>query len=276
MSAGRPPSRVWLGPVPVDGVDLAQALARVAALVERGDGGTVFTPNVDHLLVAHDDAAFREAYASADLSLVDGTPVLWMCRLLGLPVREKVSGSDLVRPLMAAAAASGLRVYLLGAAPAVARRAATALAAEFPGLQIVGTSSPWIDMAQPPAHRDPVRAEVRRAGADLVLVALGAPKAEKFSHECRDELRPAVLVCVGAGLDFVAGAVRRAPRWMSACGLEWLFRLAQEPRRLWRRYLVRGPRALPLFVRLLRGRSRARLAPAERATAAGQGASRSA
>ncbi len=269
-------ARIWLGPVPVDGVDLAQALARVSDLVERGEGGTVFTPNVDHLLVAHDDAAFREAYASADLSLVDGTPVLWICRLLGLPVREKVSGSDLVRPLMAAAAASGLRVYLLGATPEVARRALAVLVAEVPGLQIVGTSSPWIDMSQPPSARDSVRAELRRAQADLVLVALGAPKAEKFSHECRDALRPAVLVCIGAGLDFVAGAVRRAPPWMSACALEWLFRLAQEPRRLWRRSLLRGPRAVPLFLKLLRGRARARVAPAERATAAGGGASRSA
>ncbi len=274
-AAARPSPRVWLGPVPVDGVDLEHALARIADLVERGTGGTVFTPNVDHLLVAQDDAAFRDAYASADLSLVDGTPVLWLCRLLGLPVRQKVSGSDLVRPLMRLAAGRGLRVFLLGAAPEVARRAAEVLARENPGLHLAGTSSPWIDMALPPESRETVRAQVARAGADLVLVALGAPKAEKFSHECRDELRPAVLVCVGAGLDFVAGAVRRSPRWMSSCGLEWLFRLAQEPGRLWRRYLLRGPRALPLFLRLLRGRSRAALAPAEGATA-GHRASRSA
>ena len=276
MSAALPSVRAWLGPVPVDAVDLAQALGRIEAMIGGGTGGTVFTPNVDHLLLAHNDAAFREAYASADLSLVDGTWVLWLCRLLGLPVRQKVSGSDLVRPLMSFAGARELRVYLLGAAPEVARRAAAVLAAEIPGVRIVGTSSPWIDMSQPPSFRDSVRAEVRAARADLVLVALGAPKAEKFSHECRDALRPAVLVCIGAGLDFVAGTVRRAPRWVSACGLEWLFRLAQEPRRLSRRYLVRGPRALPLFVRLLGGRSRARLARAERTAPAGEGASRSA
>jgi N-acetylglucosaminyldiphosphoundecaprenol N-acetyl-beta-D-mannosaminyltransferase len=269
-------TRAWLGAVPIDAVGAADALERIAELVERGRGGTVFTPNVDHLLVAHEDAAFRQAYGSVDLSLVDGMPVLWLCRALGLRVREKVSGSDLVRPLMRLAAARGLRVYLLGAAPEVARRAAEILATETPGLQIVGISSPRVDMAQPASERDAIREQVRRARPDLVLVALGAPKAEKFSHECRDRLRPAVLVCVGAGLDFVAGVVRRAPRWMSACGLEWLFRLSQEPRRLWRRYLVRGPRALPLFIRLLRGRSRAGSKPAERAAAAGQSASRSA
>lgn len=254
--------RVWLGPVPVDAVDLPGALERIAGLVEAREGGAVYTPNVDHLLSAQDDAQFREAYAAVDLALVDGTPVVWLCRLLGVPVREKVSGSDLVRPLMQISARRGFRVQMLGAGPGVAARAAAILGAEAPGLRVVGTSSPRIDMAQPPESRAAVREELVRLQPDLVLVALGAPKAEKFSHECRQRM-PApvpVFVCVGAGLDFVAGAVRRAPRWMSRAGLEWLYRLVQEPRRLWRRYLVRGPRALPLFAALLLTRARLRRA----------------
>lgn len=273
-----PPSsqnRVWLGPVPVDPVSLDEAVERIDALVRAGAGGTVYTPNVDHMVAAQEDPAFRAAYASADLALVDGMPVFWLCRLLGVPVREKVSGSDLIRPLLRVAAARRRRVFLLGAAPRVARRAAEMLARELPGLLIVGTSSPMVDMMRPAAERAGLREELRRARADLVLVALGAPKAEKFAHECRDELRPAVLVCVGAGLDFVVGVVRRAPRWVSASGLEWLFRLLQEPRRLWRRYLVRGPRALPLFTGLLLARSRGRLARGSGPAAEERTASRS-
>lgn len=264
MSASRRPRRAWLGPIPVDAVSLDEAVARIDRLVQAGAGGTVFTPNVDHIVAAREDADFRDAYASADLALVDGMPVLWLCQLLGVPAREKVSGSDLIRPLLRVAATRGRRVFLLGAAPEVARRAAQVLARELPGLVIAGIASPAVDMSRPAAERAALRGELRAARADLVLVALGAPKAEKFAHECRDELRPAVLVCVGAGLDFVAGAVRRAPRWVSTSGLEWLFRLAQEPRRLWRRYLVRGPRALPVFASLLLARTLRRVGPGER------------
>jgi N-acetylglucosaminyldiphosphoundecaprenol N-acetyl-beta-D-mannosaminyltransferase len=263
MSAGlerASATRVWLGPVPADAIDLPGALERIGQMAEAGAGGVVYTPNVDHLVNAREDAAFRDAYAAADLSLVDGTPVLWLCRMLGVPLREKVSGSDLVRPLMRLAAERGFRVFLLGAAPGVAQRAAELLAREAPGLRIVGTSSPRIDMARPAQEREAVRQDLARTRPDLVLVALGAPKAEKFSHECR-QLLPGpvpVFVCVGAGLDFVAGVVRRSPPWMSRVGLEWTYRLAQEPRRLWRRYLLRGPRALPLFAGLLIDRARGR------------------
>ena len=254
------PERVWLGPVPADAVDLPGALERIAQLVEARAGGSVYTPNVDHLVNAQDDPAFRAAYAAADLALVDGTPVLWLCRLLGMRLRERVSGADLVRPLMHLAASLGYRVYLLGSAPGVAQRAAAILADEAPGLQVVATSSPHIDMSRPPEEREALRRELCRAQPDLVLVALGAPKAEKFSHECRQHMQPPapVFVCVGAGLDFVAGVVRRSPVWMSRAGLEWLYRLLQEPRRLWRRYLVRGPRVLPLFAALLLARALSR------------------
>jgi N-acetylglucosaminyldiphosphoundecaprenol N-acetyl-beta-D-mannosaminyltransferase len=265
-SSAAEPSRLWLGNVPVDCVTLEQALERIATLVERGEGGTVFTPNVDHLVLAEEDHLFREAYASVDLSLVDGMPLLWASRMLGHSLPEKVSGSDLIHPLMSLAAQRGFRVYLLGASPGVARRAAEILLQRLPGLEIVGTMSPLIDMGRQPSERDDVRRELRAARAHLVLVALGSPKGETFVHECRATLGPAVFVGVGAGLDFLAGVVRRAPPWVSASGLEWLYRLAREPRRLWKRYLVRGPRVLPILLRPLVARSRAarRAGPASR------------
>jgi N-acetylglucosaminyldiphosphoundecaprenol N-acetyl-beta-D-mannosaminyltransferase len=245
--------RAWLGGIPVDGVSRQQALAQMAGLVERGRGGVVFTPNVDHVVLAQDDGRFREAYAAADLSLVDGMPVLWGCRVLGFHVPEKISGSDLVRPLAALAAARGWRVFLLGAGEGVAKRAADILREENPGLQIVGTASPRVDLEGPASERDELRQDIRATRPDLLLVALGSPKGELFAHESRGALRPTVVVGVGAGLDFLVGAVRRAPRWMSASGLEWAYRLLQEPRRLWRRYLVRGPRFLPILLRAALG-----------------------
>jgi N-acetylglucosaminyldiphosphoundecaprenol N-acetyl-beta-D-mannosaminyltransferase len=156
-------------------------------------------------------------------------------------VPEKVSGSDLVPLLVRLAAARGFRVYLLGGAAGVAQQAASRLRAAHPDLLVVGAASPRVDIEEPAARRRALVETIRAAGADLVLVGLGAPKQELWIHDTAPSLRPAVLLGVGASLDFIAGTARRAPKWMSAAGLEWAYRLAHEPRRLWRRYLVRDP-----------------------------------
>ena len=251
------PRRVRIGPVLVDRVTFAGALDAVAELVERRRGGTVFTPNVDHVVMASEDESLRRAYAGVDLSLADGMPVVWAARALGAPLPERVAGSDLCAPLMQRAAEEGWRVYLLGGGRGSARRAASHLRMAYPDLRIVGTASPRIDMTEPPARRRAVVDTIRAVAPDIVLVGLGAPKQEKWIHESAAALAPAVLLGVGASIDFLAGNARRAPGWMSAAGLEWLYRLAKEPRRLWRRYLVRDPRFLGiLLVQLVRTRAR--------------------
>jgi N-acetylglucosaminyldiphosphoundecaprenol N-acetyl-beta-D-mannosaminyltransferase len=247
-------SRFFVGCVPIDPVTRVEALDRIASLVEEGAGGTVFTPNVDHVILADEDPAFRQAYAATSLSLVDGMPVVWAARLLGHPTPEKISGSDLVRPLARRAAGEGWRVYLFGGAPGVAERAAALLSIEFPGLQLAGFDAPSIDMNAPSAARLASLERIRESHPDVVLVALGSPKGELWAGEAREILKPAVLIGVGAALDFLTGAQRRAPRWMSRVGLEWLFRLACEPRRLARRYLLRGPRFVPIVLRSLHAR----------------------
>jgi N-acetylglucosaminyldiphosphoundecaprenol N-acetyl-beta-D-mannosaminyltransferase len=251
---GAPGRRVEMGRLAVDRCTFAEALASIAGLVDRGRGGMVFTPNVDHVVMVGEDPAFQRAYAAADLSLADGMPVVWASHLLGQPVPEKISGSDLAPALMELAEVRGFRVYLLGGAPGVAELASRNLRRTHPRLQIVGTSSPRIDLSQPPELRRDVLAEIQRAAPDLVLVALGAPKQELWMHEARQALRPAVLLGVGASIDFLAGTARRAAPWVSAAGLEWLYRLAHEPRRLWRRYLLRGPRFLGIVRADLRRR----------------------
>lgn len=234
------PDRLRLGHIQIDPVTMAGALQAIEQLVAGGRGGLVFTPNVDHVIIAERNPEFREAYAGASLSLADGMPILWAGRLLGQPLPEKVSGSDLVLPLCERAAARGWRVYLLGAGPGVAEEAARRLRQRF-GLEVVGTDSPRIRIDGEPDDTSAALERVRAARPDLLLLAFGAPKQELWAHRHLQALGGAVAIGVGASLDFIAGTVRRAPRWMSRVGLEWLYRLASEPRRLWRRYLVDDP-----------------------------------
>ena len=225
-----------------------EALARIEELVSRREGGAVFTPNVDHVVKAERDLAFREAYARASLSLADGMPLLWASRLLGAPLPEKISGSDLVIPLARLAARKGWRVYLLGGEPGVAQEAGDRLAQEL-GLHVVGTDSPVIRPDGGADDAEQLLERLRVAKPDLLLVALGAPKQELFIDRFAKQIGPVVALGVGGSLDFVAGRVRRAPRWMSRAGLEWAYRLAQEPRRMWRRYLIEDPAFVAIVAR---------------------------
>lgn len=265
MSAGGPSrtrERLRIGRIAIDPVTFSGALDAIAAMVTSGRGGSVLTPNLDHVVLADEHEGFRRAYEGASLCLVDGMPLLWASRLLGAPLPEKVSGSDLVWPLLERARAQGWRVYLLGGAPGVGQRAAERILERLPGIVVAGVDAPTINMDALASSRADVIERIRAANADLVLVGLGAPKQELWIAEAAPALAHPVLLGVGASLDFLAGTLRRAPEWMSASGLEWLFRLKQEPRRLWRRYLVRDPRFALILLRDLwargtRGRSEA-------------------
>ncbi len=233
----------------VDALTFPEALGEIERLVASGRGASVFTPNVDHVVTAEDDAAFREAYAAASLSLPDGQPLVWASRLLGARLPAKISGSDLVLPLMYLAARRRWRVYFLGGPPGIAAAAAGRLEREV-GVQIVGVDSPTIQLDRDPPD-DSVAERLRAAQPHLVLVALGSPKQELWIRRMEERIRPAVAIAVGGAIDFLAGRVRRAPPWISRCGLEWLFRLSQEPHRLARRYLLKDPRFLLVLGRTL-------------------------
>jgi N-acetylglucosaminyldiphosphoundecaprenol N-acetyl-beta-D-mannosaminyltransferase len=248
--------RLFLGGVPVDRVTAAAALDRIEGLIAARAGGAVFTPNVDHVVLAARNGALAAAYRRVELSLADGMPVVWASRLLGAPVPEKVSGADLVFPLAERAARRGWRLYLLGGAPGTAEEAARRLRALFPALTVAGTDAPLLSAAAGDPGSPAALERLRAARPDLVLVALGAPKQELWIDRHRAALRPAVAVGVGAALDFVAGRARRAPRLVSRAGLEWLWRLGHEPRRLWRRYLVQDPAFAAILWRELRARRR--------------------
>lgn len=248
-------ARIQVGSVPVNVLRFGEAVDEIERLL-RTTGGAVFTPNVDHVVMAEENPTFRAAYARAELSLADGQPVVWASRLFSTPLPDKISGSDLLLPLMERAAQRGIRVFLLGGAPGVAEEAARLLRTRH-GVNVVGTAAPML-----PPHPDPASVQelvglLRRHEAQLVVVALGAPKQELLIDALKDHLRPAVLVGVGASLDFLIGRVARAPRWMSRAGLEWFYRLMREPRRMWRRYLLRDPAFFGIVLKQLLLRRRA-------------------
>jgi N-acetylglucosaminyldiphosphoundecaprenol N-acetyl-beta-D-mannosaminyltransferase len=244
--------RTRVGRIAIDVLSFAEAIDAIDRLIARKQGGTVFTPNVDHVVLADEDLGFREAYDAASLSLVDGKPVLWASRLLGTRLPEKISGSDLMMPLAIRAAERGWRVYLFGGETGVAESAKKILERDVPGINIVGTSSPRINLGEDVTAQAAVLDPIRAARPDIVFVALGAPKQEVWSHRVASTLKPAVFVGIGASLDFIAGTAKRAPAWVSDSGMEWLYRLAREPKRLWRRYLIRDPKFLLILLRQAR------------------------
>ena len=232
-------ARVPFGRLHVDVLTFDGAVDATVALCRAGKGGYVLTPNVDHVVMAETDDALKAAYDDASLSLVDGKPLVWLASAMGQPLPAKISGSDLLRPLVTRAAAEGLSCFFFGGKEGIAQKAADILAAENPGLKVAGCYSPPFGFEKDAEKDRAVVDVVVKARPDLLFVALGAPKQELWMHKHRHDLAPAVGLGIGASLDFVAGVVQRAPAWMSDAGLEWVYRLTQEPKRMFERYIVR-------------------------------------
>jgi N-acetylglucosaminyldiphosphoundecaprenol N-acetyl-beta-D-mannosaminyltransferase len=222
--------------VPVDILNMEAALDRMEQFITVGGFHQVATANTDFVTNSLSDPELRSILQTADLITPDGMPVVWASRLLRAPLPERVTGADIVPKMAERAARHGWRIFLLGAKPDVARAAAARLETDYPGIQIVGCLSP--PSAPLEAMDDaPILAAILRARPDILLVAFGNPKQEKWIARHREQLRP-IPICMGVGgtFDFLASQRRRAPRWMQRRGLEWLFRLLHEPSRLWKRY----------------------------------------
>jgi N-acetylglucosaminyldiphosphoundecaprenol N-acetyl-beta-D-mannosaminyltransferase len=238
--------RVSLGPICVDSVDQAAAIERIRGFATSGRPHQIVTVNLDFVSIANRDPAFRELINAADLAVADGMPLVWLSRFKGKALPERVAGVDLVMDSCRVAAELGASVFLLGAAEGVAEAAGERLCELCPGLRIAGTYSPPVGTLDASVNDEMLRV-VRRAAPDFLFVALGAPRQDFWIREHQAELQVPVAMGVGCVLDLLAGAVRRAPVWMQRTGLEWAFRLAQEPQRLWRRYLLND---LPMLARL--------------------------
>ena len=239
--------------------DRVGVLNHMFAALAAGGGGWLITANLDFLRRYVIDADARALYDAADLRVADGMPLVWAARLQGDPLPERVAGASLVWLIAERAAAEGRSLYLLGGDGDASARSRRGLTERWPGLKILGASSPRI--ASPPTAQDLASLQELVAHApDILLVGLGSPKQEQLIHELRGQLPRTWMVGVGVTFSFIGGDLRRAPPWMRRLGLEWLHRLAQEPRRLARRYLVDDlPFAARLFAHALRGRWQRRL-----------------
>lgn len=235
--------------VAVDNLDMDGALAEIERLMAGGGPALVVTPNVQHINLVHKDPEFRAAYAKAALVLPDSVPLVWLSRLLGFRLKARVAGSDLLPAFCPLAAAKSYRLFLLGSRPGVAARAAKILERSHPGLNVAGVYSPAWDFEKDPRACGRTVEAVRAARPDVLFVGLGSPKGETWASKHLDDLEIPVTICVGAAFDFITGRMRRAPRWVQRAGFEWFFRLIQEPRRMWRRYILGNAEFLVFLVR---------------------------
>lgn len=243
--------RVWLFGMPFEPVTLEQTLDRIGEMVAAGrrEGTThqVATVNVDFVVNAHAEPDVATILAGADLCFADGTPIVWASRLFGKPLPERVAGADLVPRLIAESATRPWHVHVFGSSPDVARRALERIATEHPDAHVTIDPGPRLD--DPTKVPDDVLESICATGADILCVALGNPKQERFIAAHRDQLGIPVLIGVGGSLDMFVGERKRAPGWVQRIGLEWVYRAAQEPARLGPRYLRDIRRFVPLLWR---------------------------
>ncbi|MEJ7810635.1 MAG: WecB/TagA/CpsF family glycosyltransferase [Gemmatimonadaceae bacterium] len=226
--------------VGVSAIDPAQAIRTIDGWIARGEQRYVCVTGVHGVMESQRDDAVRSIHNAAGLVTPDGMPLVWLGRLAGHRHVARVYGPDLMLAYCAHAARSGRRHFFYGGAPGVAERLARRLRARLPGVRVVGWISPPFRELSAAEDEDAVR-RINDEDPDIVWVGLSTPKQERWMHAHLGRVRAPVLVGVGAAFDFLAGAKRQAPRWMQRSGLEWLFRLGAEPRRLWRRYLVNNP-----------------------------------
>ncbi len=238
-----------------------ETVARLTDAVDGGESVVVATPNLDYVFRSTRDPKFRQAIQAADLRVPDGMGIIYASRLAGTPFRGTVTGRLLVPALARHAAEVGAPIALVGAPPGVAAEAGRRLAKRFPGVVVALATAPPLGFDVAGEDGRALARAVVESGARIVFVALGAPRQEQWMEHHREALEGRVAVGVGAALDIEAGRFREAPRWMTRYGLEWVFRLVQEPRRLARRYLVDDP---VVFLWALRQRLRRRGADARR------------
>ena len=231
--------RIAIGQAFVDRCSFDEAISRITAhaLAEGAAPAYVVTPNAQHIVLLARDSRLRAIYREADLVVPDGFSLLLAARALGHRFPERVPGVDLFQALCGSAAETGLRVFLLGGRPGSADQAASVMQERFPGLE-TATYCPPLGFEKSDVELARVSQAVKTFRPDLLFVALGAPKQEYWMYEHGRKLGAAVCIGVGGSFEMVTGIVPRAPRWMQSIGCEWVYRLCQEPRRMWRRYLV--------------------------------------
>jgi N-acetylglucosaminyldiphosphoundecaprenol N-acetyl-beta-D-mannosaminyltransferase len=226
--------------VRINAVQIGQVVERMKGWIRERDGcHSIAATSMHGIVEAQHDSSFKEILNSTDLVVPDGMPLVWLGRHQGHLLRRRVYGPDLLLTFCEESAKKGYRHFFYGGEPGVAERLGASLKARFPGLNVVGMCSPPFRQLSANEEEEMI-GMIGRAAPDVLWVGLGTPKQERWMHEHKGRLRVPVLVGVGAAFDMLSGRRKQAPRLLREHGLEWFFRLLQEPRRLWRRYLVYG------------------------------------
>lgn len=230
--------RVNIGGVWVNNVSMSETLEAIERFVMARKPCYITNPNVDIVIRYHRDLEFARYYDEGALCVADGVPILWAAKFLGHPLKEKVSGSDLVPRICELADQKGFKLFFLGGRPGAADAAKAQLLETLSNLKIVGTYAPPFGFENDQQELKNIFKMIKDARPDILCVGLGAPKQERWIKKYHEELGVPVSMGVGVTFEFIAGIVKRAPKWMQNVGLEWFWRLCMEPGRLWRRYLI--------------------------------------
>lgn len=242
----------------VNNISIREAVDEIEKLILGHKRSYVVPVNVDVIVKIENDSRLKKIVDNADLVLADGKPLIWISRSFKTPIKEKVSGSDLVPLLCEMSAKKKYSIFLIGGKDGVAEAAKNNLERAYAGIRIVGVYSPPIGFEKDAEECKRINDMISSAHPDILIVCLGCPKQEKWVYDNYKKYDAVVSICAGASVDFLAGSVRRAPKWMSDHGLEWFYRFMQEPKRLYKRYFVEDMKIIRL-VKKYRTKKQSRL-----------------
>ncbi|MBB5185709.1 N-acetylglucosaminyldiphosphoundecaprenol N-acetyl-beta-D-mannosaminyltransferase [Faecalicoccus acidiformans] len=222
----------------IDNVTMSEAVEYIDTMIQHKKKGYVVTPNVDFIVRMEKDVQFQKIVENADLIVTDGKPLIWISKKIKTPIKEKISGSDLSPNIFRLAAKKGYTVFLLGGKEGVAEKAKMNMELKYPGINIVGVYSPPFGFEKNLKEVNRINEMINNLSPDILLVCLGSPKQEMFIAKNINKYEACVSLAVGATIDFEAGTIKRAPKWISNIGMEWFYRFLKEPKRLFKRYFV--------------------------------------
>ncbi len=222
----------------VNNVNMDEALTSIKNMISSGKKSYIVAINVDVVMKIDKDSYLKKITDEADMVLVDGKPLVWIARLHRNPVKAKISGSDLVPLLCEMAADNGYSIFIIGGKEGIADKARSNLEKKYPDIKIVGTYAPPLGFEKKVEELEKINRMITDVHPDILIVCFGCPKQEKWIYENYQIYDAKVSICAGATVDFLSGNVKRAPNWMSNCGLEWFYRFIKEPRRMFRRYFI--------------------------------------
>jgi N-acetylglucosaminyldiphosphoundecaprenol N-acetyl-beta-D-mannosaminyltransferase len=227
-------NRITLLGCPVDNLSVEEMVDAVEGFIGSGRPHQYIAINADKIVKMREDDGFRDIILNSDLNIVDGQPLMWVSKLFGRPVKERYGGLDIMDALIPISGKKGYGIYFLGAREEIVKKVVEEYGRKCPDMKLAG----WRNGYWTEEEEAAVVEAIKRSGADILFFAMSSPRKEKFLNKYLGKMGVSFVVGVGGAFDIIAGKTKRAPEWMQKMGIEWLFRVAQEPKRLWKRYLI--------------------------------------